>query len=192
MIGIISSYSKIINPIILSYGEIESKRLVSLSCNEAIFDLSASISYDQLITINYSDDNSISMIKANAEQINKIGNILAKNTQNLIDKNGKLGFKIPIGTLTGIGFLINRGFKINFRITPIGSVLCHFYSTFISAGINQTCHKIYVNIETECSLILPFKTNNFLIKADYLLTECIIVGKVPNIYLGTNLINNLN
>lgn len=187
----VSFISKIVNPIILSYGEIESKRLVTTSCNEAIYNVTSSTIYDSLITINYASDNSITMIKANTEQINKISNILAQKTQSLIDENGKLGFKISIGSLTGIGFLTNRGFKISFCVSSVGSVLCNFYTSFTSAGINQTCHKIFVNIEATCSLILPFKTNNFTIKANYLLTECIIVGKVPNTYLGVNSLSDL-
>ena len=185
-------FSKIVNPIILSYGEIESKRLVSMSCNEAISDIAVSIAYDQLITVSYNEDNTISMIKANTEQINKISNVLAQKTQNLIDKNGKIGFKIPIGNFTGIGFLTNKGSKVSFYIIPVGSVLCYFYTSFTSAGINQTCHKIFVTIETNCSLILPFVTKKFATKADYLLTECIIVGKVPTTYLNLTKLEDIS
>lgn len=183
---IIFYLSSVINPIIMSHGDIESKRLVTISCNEAIAEVTNLVTYDSLITIYYDDNNDISLIKANTEQINILSNILAKKTQDFIDENSKIGFKISVGTLTGIGLLVGRGYKINFSIVPKGSVLCHFYSSFTQAGINQTSHKLFVTIESKCSLILPFKTLNYVVNANFLLTECIIVGKVPNTYLNIN------
>ena len=157
---------------------------MSVACNQAISEASIVNNYYDLVTVEYDSNNTISMVRANTEMINKISNILAQTTQEIIKKNCEIGLKIPIGTLSGIGFFSGKGFKINFNISPIGSVICHFYTTFTSAGINQTNHKIFVNIESNCSIILPFKTCVVNTKADYLLTECVIVGSVPTTYLN--------
>ena len=54
---------KIVNPIATSYGEAEVKRMLVKSSNNAILNIST-IKYDDIITINYSEDG-ISSIVAN-------------------------------------------------------------------------------------------------------------------------------
>ena len=176
--------SKKINPVIFSYGEASVSKILAQSSNEAISNIAVTIAYDQLISIKYAQDGSISTIQANTEQINKISNILAQATQNGINKNLSCGLSIPIGTLSGIGFLTGKGSRLKFNIDLIGNVLCHFYTSFSSAGINQTSHKIYIEIVADCFLNLPFESKIISKKADYLLAESIIVGKIPSTYLS--------
>ena len=187
----LSFVSKKINPIICSYGEASVSKILTESSNEAISSISVSIAYDQLINVTYAQDGSIQAIQANTEQINKISNILAQSTQNGINANLCQGLSIPIGTLTGLGFLTGRGHRIKFNIDLIGNVLCHFHSTFLSAGINQTSHKLYVEIVAECFLNLPFESKIISKKADYLLAESIIIGKIPSTYLGLSSLQDI-
>lgn len=189
--AVFSYFSKVINPIILSYGEQHVSRIVSLSSNDAISQISSQMVYDDLITIGYNPDGLISYIKANTEIINRISNMLAQTTQQNLDFNSKFGYNIPIGTLSGIGLLSGKGNSINFAINPIGSVICTFSSSFIQAGINQTLHKIYVTIECEVSLVLPFQTKFLTKSTEFLISECIIVGKIPSTYLNISSLENL-
>lgn len=182
----------IVNPIIYSYSKIEVDRLVSVSGNDAISQISSENLYNDFIKIEYSSDGYINSIKADIEKINRVSNILAQRMQSNLDNNTKLGIKIPIGTLSGISLLMGKGEKINFSINPIGSSICNFHTSFTSAGINQTSHKIYVSILSNVSLILPFKSEVVASKVDYLISECLIVGKVPNTYLNITDLQKLN
>ena len=49
-------------------------------------------------------------------------------------------------------------------------------------GINQTLHRIYLDVNTKTSILTPFNVirNNY--ESRVLLTESIIVGKVPETY----------
>lgn len=189
--AVIYYFSRVVDPVILSYGEQNVSRIVSLSCNDAISQASSQISYDDLITISYNTDGSISYIKADAENINKISNMLAHLTQNCLDNYSKFGYQIPLGTLSGIGILSGKGSLINFSINPIGSVICKFNTSFSQAGINQTLHKICVCIESDISLILPFQTKVIKKSAEFLLSECVIVGKIPSTYFNISNLETL-
>ena len=179
----------VVNPIAQSYGEAEVKRMLVKSSNNAILNIST-IKYDDIITIKYSDD-AISSIVANTVVINTIANSLAIETQKEIELNSSLGVKIPIGTLSGITFLIGKGHNISFAINPLGSVTCSFYTTFTDAGINQTSHKIYVIISSQANLIMPFSTKNISSSIEYLISECLIIGKVPSTYVNVSSLNDL-
>ena len=190
---ILSFISKKVNPIIVSFSESTISNLLTNSCNEAISQCASQIEYDNLIYIKYDSNNSVSEIHANIEQVNKLSNFLATYTQSKIDEGCKSGLQISIGTLSGIGFLLGRGQVIKFNINTIGNVICKFNSEFLTAGINQTVHRILINIEAECFLTLPFSTIRIKKNIDYLVSESIIVGKVPEVYLnGQTLGKSLN
>ena len=184
-------FNNVFNPIIYVYGETEITKLMVVSSNQAINELS-SINYNDIITISYSNNNEISLISANSQKINQIANNLALITQQKIDKVSTFGLQVPVGTITGIPFLIGKGSTLHFAINPIGNVKCDFYTSFEQSGINQTNHKIFVAIQTEVSLILPFNIKNIKNSTDYLLSECVIIGKVPNTYLGITSLDELS
>lgn len=148
-------------------------------------------SYDNLIHINYDSNNSISSIIADSQAINNIANTLAIDTQKQINDLSSLGITIPIGTFSGISFLIGKGSDVNLSVNPIGSVKCEFYTSFTSAGINQTLHKIYVAIESQASLILPFQMQKIKNLTSYLISECVIIGEVPSTYLNITSLKDL-
>jgi len=111
---------------------------------------------------------------------------LTREAQVNMEQIGVDGFGIPIGTFTGMPILVGRGPDVNIRLMPIGSVYSNFISQFVTAGINQTNHRIYLNIETKVSLILPVVHKTISSVANIMICESIIIGKVPDTYLNSN------
>ena len=75
------------------------------------------------------------------------------------------------------------------ELYQVGSVDTEFKSEFISAGINQTKYKVYLTVKLEVSAILPASSTDIMIDEDYLISETIIVGDMPDIYFGENLLS---
>lgn len=97
---------------------------------------------------------------------------------------GEQDVKIPIGTLSGSPLLAGKGFKVTIRVLPLGSVKCQFVSEFETAGINQTRHKIYLDVVATISIVLPTSQSIVKTNTPVLVSESIIVGKVPDTYLS--------
>jgi hypothetical protein len=74
---------------------------------------------------------------------------------------------------------------------PIGSVVCKFVSNFESAGINQTLHKIYVNINAQIGVVFPLNSVSFNSEQQVLISECVIIGQVPEVYLNSESLDTL-
>lgn len=55
-------------------------------------------------------------------------------------------------------------------------------SEFSSSGINQTLHRIYLQIECEVSILTPFRTIDEKIVNQVLIAEAVILGTTPNTY----------
>ena len=62
-------------------------------------------------------------------------------------------------------------------------------SEFISQGVNQTMHRVYLDIKTNVIILTSFKTIQKTIENQVLIAENVIVGNIPSTYYnfeGTN------
>ena len=190
IIACLFCYAKfVVAPVVWAYGESGVEKMLVVSSNNAISSISTS-QYDDLTSITYDSSNKISSIVINSAIINELANILAVETQKELDKQSSLGLNIPLGTCSGISFLVGRGGDITLSVQPHGNVICRFYSTFVSSGINQTLHKIWVSVESEANLVLPSGTRTISKQIEYLVAECVIVGEIPNVYLNGKIYEN--
>ena len=183
---------KIVNPIIYEFSTAEIERLIIKASNNAINIASSNYNYKDIVSIGYDKEGNISFIKAEQTEINKITNFISMQTQEFIDAKMEVGIYIPIGTCTGIGFLSGKGSNINININPIGNVVSFLKSEFKEAGINQTIHKLYIDLQCEMSIVLPFGNKKIVKNIQNLVSESLIVGKIPNIYFQKNNLSDLN
>ena len=93
------------------------------------------------------------------------------------------GIAVPLGAFTGIEAWAGFGPEIHMEIIPVAEVACRFVSGFESAGINQTKHSVYLEVVCEMSVVMPAKTHRFSAISQVLISESILVGEVPNVYL---------
>lgn len=73
-----------------------------------------------------------------------------------------------------------HGIKI--VVLSIGNVETDLRSEFIAQGINQTLHRVYLQIKCEVKILTPFNIITQSIDNQVLLLENVIVGHVPNTY----------
>ena len=185
-------FSIIVNPVIVNTIELRVKSISTRAMNSAIADVvMGSVIYDDLINIVTDELGNISMIQANSLEINNLTKNLAQATENKIEQYGKNGVSIAVGSFTGIPLFVGMGPNVNLKATPIGAVSCSFVSKFESAGINQTIHRIYVDVTANVGVVLPLVTKKFITKQQLLVSESIIVGSVPEVYLHSDDLSTL-
>ncbi len=178
---------RVINPIIVSIGEAKVKSLATKAINTAVTEvLCDGYNYDDIIEIKSDEQGNITYIRAHSLTVNKLTRDLVATSQSKLDIIGEQGIGIPMGTLLGIPIFMGKGPEIRIKLFPIGAISCSFRSEFSQAGINQTNHKIYVNVNSNVSVILPVSARNVQNTSQFLICESIIVGKVPEVYLNSN------
>lgn len=153
--------------------------------------LSAGLTYDQLFEVVKDSEGKISMIKANSPEINKVARQIANLAQANLDSLGTQELQIPAGTFTGLALLMGFGPDVTIKISPIGTANCDFVSFFQSAGINQTLHKIYIDVYADVSIVTPIDQPTIQVKAEVLVCENLIVGEIPDTYLSLKDISGL-
>ena len=147
------------------------------------------VEYDELFSVVRDDAGNIEMVQANSPEINMVAREIAGLAQANLDALDLKEISIPIGTFTGLALLTGLGPDVTISVMPIGSALCDFVSYFIAAGINQTLHKIYIDVHAEISIITPLDEPTITVKAEVLVAENLIVGEVPEFYFGGSVLN---
>lgn len=185
-------FNKVVNPIILSITESKVTSLSTKAVNSAVSEVLVENNlYEELVTICTNEAGDVVMIQANSILINKLSRDLARASQTKLETIGTQGISIPMGSFTGMPIFIGRGPEVRLKIMPIGAIQCSFLSEFVQAGINQTNHKIYVNLTSTLNVILPVSNKQIVSNTQLLICENIIVGKIPEVYLSTSGIKNL-
>jgi len=178
-------FSKNVKPIVLDYSQATVRALGVNAVNQAaIIVINDELKYEDLFTIEFDNNNKVSMIKANSPAINVLARNMASVTQNNLKSIGVQELGIPLGTFTGINLLTGHGPDITIKIMPVGNVLCDFKSQFIQAGINQTVHKIYIDVFIDISIILPIDDVNVSVNTEILVCENLIIGEIPDVFLN--------
>ena len=65
---------------------------------------------------------------------------------------------------------------------PLGKIEPSIRTELEDAGINQTLHKIYLDLDTSIGILTPFGSFGKELKNSVLLPHAVIVGKVPSTY----------
>lgn len=86
--------------------------------------------------------------------------------------------------------MAGRGPGIKIVITPIGNVETDLRSEFIAQGINQTLHRVYLQVKCNVSILTPFQNMEREITNQVLLIENVIVGNIPSTYYNLEGLNN--
>lgn len=181
------------------YKNVTTKRIISL-CSDTAYSystqainnavsltLSDKINYENLIDVQKNSNGDVIYMSANTYKINKINTSVAKNGKSFIEKELKNGIKVPILAFLGIDIISGYGREINFKSLSVSSVKCDFSSEFASVGINQTKHTLYLIAETEIFIDIPLNRCSRKFDTKVLISESVIVGNVPDIYLSGKL-----
>lgn len=183
---------KAINPIINTLCEDKAKSIAIVISNEKATEVMANYEYEDLMTIYRDSNDNITMIKANIIPINKIISDVAVEIQNALNEEESKNLYIRLGSFTGTKILSGSGPKIPMKISTVGNVLTDLKSEFSSAGINQTLHRVYLQVDCTVSIVTPYDSIQETISNQVILIENVIMGTVPNTYYNIEGINKDN
>ena len=135
--------------------------------------------YDEMIIIDKDNEGNINMIRANTVKLNYLTSRLSIRCNEELQKMGEVGVEVPLGWMTDNSAFYEFGPDLNVKIDPIGNMKVSYESKFESAGINQTRHKIYLNVEARVRMKIPLHSKEQVITCQIPVAETIIVGKTP-------------
>ncbi|WP_297517402.1 sporulation protein YunB [uncultured Clostridium sp.] len=184
-------FDKIIAPTVLLVADAEMRAKAMDIINKNIGEIyGGGFVYEEIMEVDKDELGKINFISADTMKLNELATKVAIEAQKDIEEVGSVGVKVPIGYALQNNILAYFGPSITVRMEPIGRVKTSYESSFESAGINQTRHKIYINLETNLKIVLPLQSREVIVKHQIPIAENIILGEVPRTSIGVDAIKD--
>lgn len=196
--AMIKNFSVGINKTMVNYAKNKSIEMATIIVNDAIKEISKSNNLNDLMIIQKNKSDEITNISFDNNKTNKIlyeinENILKNinEVQNYNDSNSKNSKKenkkiymMPINIAYKNVLLSAIGPKIPFKLEIVNSTSNNIKTTIKEYGINNSIVEIFVIIELNTQIILPFSSSISTIKKEIPISTKIIEGKIPKYYGG--------
>ena len=143
------------------------------------------IAYDRIVYFEKDLDGRITALKTNMGEINRLKTEVLKiiNDEIMMLDNSDIG--VPLGSLFLPEVFSGHGPAIPVHILSIRNSDASFVSSFSQAGINQTLHRLNMEVTVDVAVLVLGETSGFTMSSQVVVAETIIVGQVPDTFLHT-------
>lgn len=155
-------------------------RIVVAAINDAVD--SGRVDYGRLVSFDKDAEGRVTALKSNMAEFNRLQASISDDILQRMADVSTTDLSIPIGTLTGSPLLAGRGPCLHVRMQSVGTATARFDNQFSSAGINQTRHRILLDVDVHVSILLPGLTTYTKVSNEISVAETVIVGGVPETY----------
>ncbi len=208
LIVIFRILNKKVTPILLMYATNESKKIATFLINDAISrKVVEELTFDDLFLLTKNDKGEIVSIDFNSIIVNKILSITTNTVEislkyveqgrfdelELSDaivleyeetmKKGNF-YEIPLGVIFNNSLFSNLGPKIPVKLSLVGNIISGVETKITNYGINNAMIEVYVHLQVNLQVILPFVSDNIQIDTLVPIAMKLIQGNVPEYYAG--------
>ena len=143
------------------------------------------IAYDRIVFFEKDLDGRITALKTNMSEVNRLKTDILNIINDEILSLDTSDIGIPLGSLFIPEFLSGKGPAIPVHILSIRNSDANFVSHFSQAGINQTLHRLNMEVSIDVAVLVLGETNSFTMSSEVVVAETVIVGDVPQTFLQT-------
>lgn len=177
-----------INPNIIDICSSRINLLANEAINDAIIESYASFENIDFVSVVRDEKGNVSSVQSDVKKINEMCNIVIRACNQKMLAFGESGVDVSFGAILGMPIFMGLGPKVNFKFSPFGSLDYDVRTEVISAGINQTVHKVYLKINANVKLMYSSVNPIIAVSNEVLIGETVIVGAVPNLMLTRGII----
>ena len=173
--------------VIRDLAETQVKNTTSDLTNDAIAKQIADgiIQYDRIVYFEKDLDGRITALKTNMSEVNRLKTDILNIINDEILSLDTSDIGIPLGSLFLPELLSGKGPSIPVHILSIRNSDANFVSHFSQAGINQTLHRLNMEVSIDVAVLVLGETNSFNMSSEVVVAETVIVGDVPQTFLQT-------
>jgi len=135
--------------------------------------------FADLVVLERDSDNHITALRTD---IIAVGKVKARIVNGLFDRLEETQTEVPLGTVFAPSLFTGMGPRVKVGLAGLAQMEARFVSAFTSAGINQTRHRILIEVHAGFRILTPFGGEGREIVSTYPVTDTVIVGTVPERY----------
>lgn len=138
--------------------------------------------FSNLVVLERDSDNRITALRTDVIAVGKIKARLVSGLFDRLDYLEETQIEVPLGTVFAPNLFTGMGPKVKVGLAGLTQMEAEFVSAFTSAGINQTRHRILIEVHAGFRILTPFGGEDREIVSTYPVTDTVIVGTVPERY----------
>lgn len=204
----INYYSNKALPLLMTYAEAETKKLIILVINKAVTKQINNVDINDIFEVTYNNAGEVILVDFNSKRtsiaLSTITSLVELNlraieegkidmlelpdnsldafNKELLDKGVIL--EVPLGVVSNSTLLSNLGPKVPVKLSIIGDVSSGFSTEVEEYGINNALIKLFIDVEVNARVVMPFMGEDISISASIPIAMKVIQGKIPEYYLN--------
>ncbi len=139
--------------------------------------------YHTLMQIERDEAGRIVLMAADSALLNTLVADIVIDLEQSLDELSEEKLQIPLFAASGSKLFASLGPDIPVGISGIATPNVTLTDSFVSAGINQVKHSIYLEAETQIQVVVPFGRQTATVSTQILLAEGIIIGDIPETFV---------
>ncbi len=174
-----------LDPLVCAAATPQLKAEMTRVINEAISE--AMTGYEEkLVSIRYGSDGKILSIETDSTKINLLRALVTEKINEKIKAYGEYSVTISVSNIMDDEIVFGRfpSWRIPASVEPNGSAETTVKSSLVSAGINQSLHKITLSVRVSITAMLLISTVDVDTETDICIAETVIIGEVPTVFLA--------
>ena len=177
-----------VKPLVFALAQARSAAMASQVLSGAMAEaLGDGVGYDELMNVRMDAKGQVALLSANTVRMNILADRAGAAAMRRLDSMTSEEVSVPLGSALGLTLFAGRGPRIPVSIVPVGSVSTSFKTEFEACDINQTRHKVYLELTASIRIVIPTGAKTTEVAANMLVAESIIVGAVPEGFVGYDL-----
>lgn len=172
-----------VDPLVRDMASAGAKNRVTRVVQTSVLELMAAGDYGGLVTLEKGEDGSVTAALTDMRALNELQAGLTEEVTRRLSEPGVADLSVPIGNLLPSAFFSGMGPKIPIRILSVTETEARLSSRFTDAGINQTLHRVLLELRAQVRVLVPAGTVTAWVYTDITLSETVIVGRVPESYM---------
>lgn len=142
------------------------------------------IAYDSIVTIEKDSNGNVTAVRTNIAEINRLKTSILQRVDSRLTNMSQEELSIPIGNILFPELFSGKGPYVPVRVLAVRTSDAVFRNSFTSAGINQTLHRITIDIHVVITVLTWTQTLEIAVDSAVVAAETVIVGTVPTTYFG--------
>lgn len=174
-----------LRPAFFAVAEARVKQMAIRSIQQAVNNVAVKYKYQDLVSVEKNQSGDIIMMQPNLQAINSFSSEVILAIENKLEDVSQEEVYLPFAQAFGMSVLAGLGPRLKVRLLPLGFVDSpELIDTFETGGINQTRHKLYLEVNVKFRVIVPMMSKTVEVSSKIPVNEVTILGEVPEVYVG--------
>jgi len=170
-------------PLVREYAVNRARTVASEAMATAVEEVLSTTAHGDLTVVSRDADGAVLSIETDTAEVNRLSAQVVTALGAVLLREEYSALTVPLLNATGRVFLMGRGPKITMKLLQNGAATVRVVSAFSDAGINQTVHRLELDVTFRAVLLVAGMSEPIETNGNFLVTETVIVGTVPDRYV---------